>query len=129
MMFMHYVVYEKDALEPCPLCGRPVRLTEFTVRNTEPYSEYSAKIECSCGLTFEKEWIQGQGCIFDEDIITLWNKRAALENCEDALFYDEDDAAEFIHSETSIDADTIEKVLAAEMKYMASIGIAEMEGE
>lgn len=128
---MQYAVNENDVMKPCPLCGRQVRMTESRVISGNKFDEYSAKIECACGLTFEKEWIQGQGVIFDEDVITLWNKRVALENCEDkdVLLYDEDDATEFIHSETGIGVDIIEKVIDAEMKYMASIGIAEMEGE
>ena len=64
-------------LKPCPLCGGRVDITEFIAKGSEP-AEYSAKIECRCGLTFEREWMPGEGhveLLRNDDIITAWNKR------------------------------------------------------
>lgn len=66
-------------LLPCPFCGRPVCITELTVENHPAGNYYEAKIECGCGLTFEREWIDAHGLsevvIFNEDIATAWNTR------------------------------------------------------
>lgn len=62
-------------LKPCPLCGKPVHITEHRVEISDNITKYSAKIECLCGLTFEREWIEAKGCIHNEDIITAWNRR------------------------------------------------------
>lgn len=69
-------------LKPCPFCGSEVQITETTVGT--PYNngkcvDYSATIECSCGLSFEKEWTicnsHPKISIRDVDIYTAWNKR------------------------------------------------------
>lgn len=68
---------EKDVqLKPCPLCGCSVGIAEISSSPCDMYTEWYAKIECSCGLTFEREWMQAQGGILGENIITLWNKRS-----------------------------------------------------
>lgn len=63
-------------LKPCPFCGHRVGITEFTAKGGEP-GEYSAKIQCRCGLTFEKEWLVSERYLTpgNEDIITAWNNR------------------------------------------------------
>ena len=64
-------------IKPCPLCGGRVAITEFIAKGGEP-AEYSAKIQCRCGLTFEREWMPTEGYVEllgNDDIITAWNKR------------------------------------------------------
>lgn len=68
-------------LLPCPICGNIVHITEITVRHYGNRADYEAKIECSCGLTFEKEWIvqftpTNEGVLISNvDIETAWNTR------------------------------------------------------
>lgn len=69
------MIATNEELKPCPLCGGYVRMTEFMARPYDMYTEFSAIIECDCGLTFERDWTAGRGVIFDEDIVTLWNER------------------------------------------------------
>ena len=72
-------------LLPCPVCGNSVRITETSVRHYGDRADYEAKIECSCGLTFEKEWIvefrpnKTGVIIFNPDIETAWNTRTPKE--------------------------------------------------
>ena len=72
-------------LLPCPFCGNVVHITETEVRHYGNRADYWAKIECSCGLTFEKEWIvefkpTGTSVIlFNTDIETAWNTRTPKE--------------------------------------------------
>lgn len=46
-------------------------------------------------------------------------------NDRESLYYDTDDAIEFIVDDTGIDAGIIEEVLEAELRYMMSVGIIE----
>lgn len=71
-----------QVLKPCPLCGSDVKITEYVIGT--PYNngknvDYSATIDCPCGLSFEKEWIghkaKDKYVFNDEDIYTAWNKR------------------------------------------------------
>ena len=68
-------------LKSCPFCGYPVHITESKIRYYENRADCEAKIECGCGLTFEKEWIfeykpNGQSVLlYNDDIVTAWNKR------------------------------------------------------
>ncbi len=68
-------------LLPCPFCGNVVHITEISVRYYGNRADYEAKIECSCGLTFEKEWIvqftpqKTSVLISNVDIETAWNTR------------------------------------------------------
>lgn len=81
-------------LVPCPLCGREVRLTEW--RAGTPYNDgrcvdYSGKIECDCGLTFEHEWTsiktQEGVVIRDKTIFDAWNERPeAVIRCRECRF-------------------------------------------
>ena len=66
-------------LKPCPFCGQTVRITEMTVNVQSVFQECKAKIECDCGLTFEREWMSERfptGIIaLQPDIETAWNTR------------------------------------------------------
>jgi hypothetical protein len=42
------------------------------------------------------------------------------------IVFDQNDAADYIHNETGVDKETIEKVLTAEMDYLVEIGLIEM---
>ena len=70
---------EKDMeLKPCPLCGRKVAVTVYDVKHGLLRTEYSARIECDCGLTFEREWVDLIGyttVLNNNDIVTAWNNR------------------------------------------------------
>lgn len=44
---------------------------------------------------------------------------------ENDLYYDTNEAIKFIESETGLDPDVIDKVLASEVRYMISVGIIE----
>lgn len=47
-------------------------------------------------------------------------------NChENTLFYDTNEAIEFISAETGLSEDIIDKVLEADVHYMQSVGIIE----
>ena len=74
---------ETVELKRCPFCGSRVKVTEIKVGipyNDGKCADYSGTIECSCGLTFEKEWTMINSkdmCkIRDDDIFTAWNRRA-----------------------------------------------------
>lgn len=80
---------KETELKPCPLCGSAVKITE--IRLGTPYNngnnvDYSATIECVCGLSFEKEWTiitAKDGAVYtSEDICTAWNRRANNEQRE-----------------------------------------------
>lgn len=75
---------EIKMLKPCPLCGNKVDITELcmniaTTGRHQGEMNY-AKIECSCGLTFEKEWFAADPkdgfVIKNDNIYTAWNCRA-----------------------------------------------------
>lgn len=72
-------------LLPCPFCGNAVHITETNVRHYGDRADYEAKIECFCGVTFEKEWIvefkpnNQSVLISDVDIVTAWNTRTPKE--------------------------------------------------
>lgn len=67
---------EIKALKPCPLCGAEARITES--RLSMDNVAY-AKIECACGLTFEKEWynarVKDGFVILNDNICIAWNRR------------------------------------------------------
>ena len=79
-------------LNPCPLCGHTVRIVECSLgtpyfNNGAMWRDVSAKIKCSCGLTYERKWteIMRPSGVFEafygyEDITTAWNMRAPLES-------------------------------------------------
>ena len=72
-------------LKSCPFCGNAVQITESNIRHYGNRADCEAKIECSCGLTFEKEWIveyklNGQSVnLYNDDIVTAWNTRTPKE--------------------------------------------------
>lgn len=79
---MEIPLYEKDALKPCPLCGMSVRITEFDVCREGEATNWFAKIECGCGLTFERHWMTSRGYKLDADIVKLWNERKEKNNAK-----------------------------------------------
>lgn len=71
-----------NVLKPCPICGASVEINEF--REGTRYGnnvDYAAKIECCCGLSFEKEWTEINAADeiikVEDDIFSAWNKRSA----------------------------------------------------
>lgn len=68
-----------NELSPCPLCGNAVKLAEINIESDDVCTVYSAKIECGCGLSFEREWTEMKaknGHIkLQEDIFTVWNEK------------------------------------------------------
>lgn len=74
-------------LNPCPLCGSPVSVSELSIGRDYPdgIRELSARIDCSCGLSFCHTWYQQtvkNEIVFlthSVDIVTAWNRRM---NCE-----------------------------------------------
>lgn len=69
----------QNELKPCPLCGGTVKLAEISIEGDDDCTVYSAKIECGCGLSFERKWTEikaKDGYIkLQEDIFTAWNRR------------------------------------------------------
>ncbi len=69
-------------LKPCPICGKSVYLVEI---NTELINIDSdsllnhGRIECRCGLTFEKMWYsaisENVNFVNTYDIYEAWNNR------------------------------------------------------
>lgn len=75
---------EIKMLKPCPLCGNKVDITEsrmnqVVIKSLLGVMNY-AKIECSCGLTFKKEWFVADPkdgfVIKNDNIYAAWNCRA-----------------------------------------------------
>ena len=69
-----------DELKPCPICGSPVSIKEIHIGRVynDNRQDFSARLECCCGLTFEHEWITENGKLaFGTcDFATAWNRRA-----------------------------------------------------
>jgi hypothetical protein len=64
-------------LKPCPLCGcRPVISEIDSTRHGESMM-YHGKISCTCGLSFEKDWIDFPVAYLGESTINIvdeWNE-------------------------------------------------------
>ena len=82
-----------NELKPCPLCGGKVELEGISFAYLGASTEvHYAKIQCQCGLTFEKEWERRttlDGYVnLSEDIITAWNRRVdEVVRCKDCEFF------------------------------------------
>ena len=66
-------------LKPCPFCGRQPRIPEISV--STPYNggfvDYRVVIECSCGVTLEKEYTKyPDGFFWPCTAVEAWNRRA-----------------------------------------------------
>ena len=69
-------------LKPCPFCGSVVNVSEYAVECGDINARFKAKIECGCGLTFEREWVRGAGCLHipgNWNIVKAWNTRVSLD--------------------------------------------------
>jgi hypothetical protein len=65
-------------LKPCPLCGcRPVISEIDSYRHGDGGTTYHGKISCTCGLSFEKDWIDILGACpgkYTINIVDEWNE-------------------------------------------------------
>lgn len=69
-----------DELKTCPICGSSVSIKELHIGRvySDNRQDFSARLKCGCGLTFEHEWItqNGEPAFGTCDFATVWNRRA-----------------------------------------------------
>ena len=85
-----------ERLTPCPICGRDAELAELRVSSTKQITEYTAKIKCQCGISFDYSWTEVNckdgSFIKDKNIFDAWNERAAAVSTNGEKVYIDRDA-------------------------------------
>lgn len=118
-------------LKVCPICGEIVHITETKIGT--PYNngqsiDYYAKIECLCGLTFEREWVYNKasnGTVkLQDDIFDVWNNQRSVDY-DIAYKVAEERAREiFENIERIVLSDEIDEDLKYDEEYGASVAIS-----
>jgi hypothetical protein len=60
-------------------------------------------------------------------MLKIFKKKSNKKQAESKLFYDDNDALEFIFKETGVDKKTIRKIMNADLRYQKSVGIIDWD--
>lgn len=60
-------------------------------------------------------------------MLKIFKKKSNIKQAESKLFYDDNDALEFIFKETGVDKKTIRKIMNADLRYQKSVGIIDWD--